>query len=88
MGHVALLAVLAFAFLVMFRVIPKGKTGKWFVWVLLAILFVPMLFGILRTKALDFVSGGYPWWAYLVVFFGVLILLRLLVNFLFPWMRR
>ena len=81
-------AIFVVGILVMFRGITVRKSGKYLIWIALIFVFGPVLYGIIRIKSLKFLSGNHPWWAYIIAFFIVLIILRVLLNFIFPWRRR
>lgn len=88
MGPVLILTIVVLGFLIMFRVIPTRKTGKFLFWIIAIAVCGPILLGILKTEALNFNPKNHPWWVYIVAFFVVLILLRALLNFIFPKRRR
>jgi hypothetical protein len=81
-------AIFVIGILVMFGAISTKKSGKYLLWVILAFIFGPVIYGIMKARAGEFLSGSHPWWAYVIAFFIVLILLRILLNFVFPWRRR
>ena len=82
------IAILIISILVMFTVISVRKSGKYLLWVVLILLFGPVTYAIMRGKTSQFLSGNHHWWEYVVGFFIVLVLLRILLNFVLPWKRR
>ena len=87
-GPLSLLAVVFFAFLVTIGIIPLRKVGKSLVLLLLLIAIAPMFFSSAEYGTAKFFSMKHSWWVYVVLFFGALIVIRLVVSFLFPWKRR
>jgi len=69
-------------------VISTRKSGKYLLWIGLAFVFAPAVYGIAKANATGLISERHSWWVYLIVFFVILILLRGIMNFIFPWRRR
>lgn len=88
MGSLAVLALIVFGFLVMFRVIPTYRIGKCLIILLAVIIFAPVALGVIQGQSAAFFSQPQPWWQYLLVFFGALLASRLLLNFIRPRRRR
>jgi hypothetical protein len=84
----AVLGIMVIGVLVMFRVIPLKSVGTWILGVILIVLCGPTLLSIAKGKAHELTTGNYSWWVYIVFFFAVVIGLRILIDFLFPWRRR
>jgi uncharacterized membrane protein YhaH (DUF805 family) len=82
------IAIFVIGILVMFRVISTRKSGKHLLWIALIFVFVPVIYGIMKARAGEFFSGSHNWWEYVLGFFVVLIFLRIILNFVFPWRRR
>jgi hypothetical protein len=78
-----LLAMVVFGFLVMFQVIPTRRVGKYFTWLILLMIFAPVLYGITRTKSLEWLQQRHAWWEYLLAILLILILSRAVLDFLF-----
>ena len=82
------IAILIISILVMFTVISVRKSGKYLLWVVLILLFGPVTYAIMSGNADRFLTGSHHWWEYVAGFFIVLVLLRILLNFVFPWKRK
>ncbi|GKT09138.1 hypothetical protein [Desulforhabdus sp. TSK] len=87
-GPLSLLAVMIFGFLVMFGIVPLRKVGKSLVLLLLFIALAPMFFSSARSGSTQFFSMNHSWWVYLVLFFGILVVIRVVLSLLFPSRRR
>lgn len=51
-------AIFVVGILVMFRGITVRKSGKYLIWIALIFVFGPVLYGIIRIKSLNFLSGN------------------------------
>jgi hypothetical protein len=55
------IAIFVIGILLIFSVITVRKSGKYLIWVVLAFIFGPVVYGIMRVKADHFLSGSHPW---------------------------
>jgi hypothetical protein len=79
-----LLILVGFGFLVMIGIIPRYKVFKYLMMIILFIILMPMLFSMGAGKWRELSLMNWPWWYYPVGFLAALIVLRLIINFIFP----
>ena len=79
METLAPLFVIVVAFLIMFNIIRHRSRGKAIRWMILLLLFVPLLFGTIKARVLDFLSADYSWWIYALSVLIALIALKMVV---------
>ncbi len=82
-----LLTIVLFGLLVILQVIPLHKVGRYLTCLILLFIFGPVVYGISRSKTTEFFSQSHHWWEYLVFFFLALIVLRIILNLIFPGRR-
>ena len=88
MEQVFVFALSIVSILVLFGVISSKKVSKYVIWIILIFIFAPITYCLLRTKTTNFLSGSHYWWEYVIGFVIILFLLRIILNFIFPWRRR
>jgi len=81
--QIALLALMIIGILVMFRFIPLNKVANWIIGVILIVVFAPVVLATLQTQKNNFTYQNHPLWVYILAFFIVLMIIRLILNFLF-----
>lgn len=79
-----LLILVGFGFLVMIGVIPRYKIFKNLMMIILFIMLTPMLLNIGAGKWRELSLTNWHWWYYPVGFLAALIVLRLIINLIFP----
>lgn len=82
------LLIVIMGFMVMLRLISVNKAMRFLGWIVLAAIFGPVCLSILERESVNYMSQPHEWWFYVVLFFGVLICIRLILNFIFPPDRR
>jgi hypothetical protein len=88
MESLAILGIMIIGFMVMFGIMPLKKVPVWIIGITLFAIYLPVLISFFHAKFIELVTRKYPWWMYIFVFFGVLFLMRLLIEFLFPGRKR
>jgi hypothetical protein len=84
----SLLVLAGFGVLVMIGIIPRYKVFKYLMMIILSIVLAPMIFGMGTGKWRELSLMNWPWWYYPVGFLAALIVLRLIINFIFPGRER
>ena len=85
---VFLIAVVILGVLVILQVVPASKSWKYLLWIVLLCVFGPVIYGIAKTKSIEFLLARHPWWMYILIFFGAIFALRVVLNIVFPGRRR
>ncbi len=84
----SLLFLAGFGVLVMIGIIPRYKIFKFLMMIILFIALAPMVFSMVAGKGRELSMMNWPWWYYPVGFLAMLIILRLVLNFIFPSRER
>jgi hypothetical protein len=83
-----LLGIVVLGFMVLFGVIRPSKAFGYIFGFCAFIIFAPILLGAAQQQASGFWSGPHAWWEYVVGFFAILIVLRVVLDSLFRGNRR
>ncbi len=83
-----LLILVGYGFLVIIGIIPRYKVFKYLMMIILFIMLTPMLLSMGVGKWREISLTHWPWWYYPVGFLAALVVLRLIINFIFPSRER
>lgn len=84
----ALVAITLIGLLVIIQVLSPRRAVKWILLILLTFVFGPTILAISKGKTAQYLSQSHAWWEYVVGVLIFLIIVRLLLDFIFPWRRR
>jgi hypothetical protein len=77
------LAIVILGLLVMFGIVRPSSAFGYIIGFCAFIIFAPVLLSAARQQASGFWSGPHAWWEYVIAFFAVLVVLRIILDTVF-----
>ncbi len=83
MGELLVGVTIFIGIAIMFRVVSIKKGSNLVFWVIAIFIAGPVVYGIVKFNVMSFFSQGHPWWVYPIIVLAVLIVIRLMLDWLF-----
>ena len=82
------LCIIVMGLLIMVGVIPLKRIPAYLGALILLFVLGPAFYAMGKQKACQYLAGPHEWWEYVVLFVVMLLLLRIILDFIMPWRRK